>query len=463
VTAAPSVNQEEEDSLTLKMKGTLAAGSLVAALALVAAGCGGDDGGGAAPEALPSSSCTAIEYEGDGDPDYIVASDFPLQGSSRTQTEQIVAAIRLELTNREWKAGDYNIGFQSCDDATAQAGKWDSGKCSANANAYAANDKVIGVIGTFNSGCAGIEIPVLNEAADGGIPMISPANTYPCLTVNLPGGCDTTEPDKYYPAGTRNYARVVPADDYQGAAVAEFALSKGTKKVFVLNDKEAYGLGVATTFRKAAESLGIEIAGFESWDPKAASYEALFKKIQGTGADAVFLGGLIDENGAQVIKDKVAVLGANDGAVKLYMPDGFTTQATIDESGGAAKGSFLSVAGVPIDEFQGPAKEFIDALLAGPLSGKKIDPYAIYGAQAAQVLLDAIAASDGTRTDVIAKMFETEVTDGLLGSFGISDNGDPENAAGAVVGFTIYEATTELANPTVVSPKPETVTAAGAA
>lgn len=447
--------------MTLKRKGALVAGSLVAVFAFVAAGCGGDDGGGSAPEALPSSSCTAIEYEGDGNPDYILASDFPLQGSSRTQTEQIVEAIRLELGNREWKAGDYKIGFQSCDDATAQAGKWDSGKCSSNGNAYAANDKVIGVVGTFNSGCAAIIIPLLNEAPDGGIAMVSPANTYPCLTVNLPGGCDSTEPDKYYPAGTRNYARVVPADDYQGAAVAEFAQSQGSKKVFVLNDKEAYGLGVATTFRKAAESLGIEIAGFEAWDPKAASYEALFKKIQGTGADSVFLGGLIDENGAQVIKDKVAVLGPNDGDVKLYAPDGFTTQATIDESGGAAKGMFMSVAGVPVDEFEGPAKEFIDQLAAGPLSGKPIDPYAIYGAQAVQVLLDAIAASDGSREDVIAKLFETEVTDGLLGTFGINDNGDPENASGAVVGFTVYVASDKLETEAVISPKPETVAAAG--
>ena len=125
------------------------------------------------------------------------------------------------------KAGDYAIGFQACDDATAQAGKWDSGKCSQNANAYAANDKVIGVIGTFNSGCAAIIIPVLNQAPEGGIPMISPANTYPCLTVNLPGGCDATEPDKYYPSGSRNYTRVAPADDYQGAAVAEFMKDAG--------------------------------------------------------------------------------------------------------------------------------------------------------------------------------------------------------------------------------------------
>jgi branched-chain amino acid transport system substrate-binding protein len=446
--------------LTLKKKGVLLAGLLVATFALVAAGCGGDSGGGA-PEALPSSSCTGIEYKGDGDPDYIVASDFPLQGSSRFQTEQIVAAIRYELDQRSWKAGDYNIGFQSCDDATAQAGKWDSGKCSSNANAYAGNDKVIGVIGTFNSGCAAIEIPVLNQAPDGGIAMVSPANTYPCLTVNLPGGCDSTEPDKYYPSGSRNYVRVVAHDAYQGAAVAEFMQAQGIKSVYILNDKEAYGLGVATTTRKASESVGIKVAGFEAWDPKATSYTSQFQKVKSSGADAVFLGGLIDENGAQVIKDKVAVLGPNDGAVKLLAPDGFTQQSTIDESGPASKGMYMSIAGVPIDAFKGAALDFIDGLQKGPLSGAAIDPYAIYGGQAAQVLLDAIAASDGTRSDVITKLFDTNVQNGLLGSFKIDDNGDPEDASGAVVGFTIYVATDQLTTETTVSPKPATVTAAG--
>lgn len=447
--------------MTVKKKGLFLVGLLVAVAAVIVAfrGGSGGGGGGGAPEALPSSSCTAIEYEGDGNPDYIVASDFPLQGSSRTQTVQINDAIRFELKQRGFKAGKYKIGFQACDDATAQAGKWDSGKASQNANAYAANDKVIGVIGTFNSGAAAIEIPVLNQAPNGGIPMISPANTYVCLTQGGPG-CDKTEPDKYYPAGTRNYVRVVANDAYQGAAVAEFAQSKGVKKVYVLNDKEAYGLGVATNFRNAAKSLGIEVVGFEAWDPKASSYEALFKKVQGTGADAVFLGGLIDENGAQVIKDKVAVLGPNDGKVKLFAPDGFTTQQTIDEAGPAAKGMFMSVAGVPIDKFAGPAKDFAQKFEAEYLKGKAIDPYAIYGAQAAQVLFDAIANSDGTRADVIKQMFATQVTDGLLGSFKFNANGDPEGASGAVVGFTIYIATDKLTTESVISPKPEVVTAA---
>ena len=374
----------------------------------------------------------------------------------------MIAAIRQVLKDGDWTAGDYKIGFQSCDDATAQAGKWDSGKCNQNANAYAANDKVIGVIGTFNSGCAAIIIPVLNQAPDGGIAMISPANTYTCLTVNIPGGCDSTEPDKYYPSGSRNYTRVAPSDDYQGAFIAEFAKKQGTTKMYVLNDKEAYGLGVATTTRKALEHVGIEVVGFDAWDPKASSYEALMKKIQGSGADGVFLGGLIDENGAQLIKDKVAVLGPNDGKVKLYAPDGFTTQSTIDESGPASEGMYMSVAGVPIDEFEGDALAFVDSLLAGELAGKEIDPYAIYAGQSAQIMVDAIANSDGTRSSVIEEMFGTEVTDGLLGSFTFNENGDPQDASGAVVGFTMYVATDTLTTEDSFSPDPETVEAAGA-
>ena len=444
----------------------------VAALALAAAGCGGDDdeagGGGTGTEAaggttsgveaLPSSSCTAVEYEGEGEPDVLLASDFPLQGSSRTQTIQIVEAIRLRLEQENFKAGDHNVAYQSCDDSTAQAAKWDSGKCSTNAQAYAGNEDVVGVIGTFNSGCAAIVIPVLNQAPGGGVAMVSPANTYVCLTEGGPG-CDGTEPDKYYPSGTRNYARVVANDAYQGAAVAEFAKAQGVKSMYILNDKEAYGLGVATNLRNAAENVGIKIAGFEAWDPKASSYEALFRKIGGTDADAVFLGGLIDENGAQVIKDKVAVLGPNDGEVKLFAPDGFTTQATIDEAPDAAPGMFMSVAGVPIDEFKGPGAEFAEAIKPR-LGGANVDPYAIYGAQAAEIMLAAIAASDGSRGDIIAKLFDTSVTDGYLGSFDINENGDPSGAEGAVVGFTIYKATDKLETETTISPSEEVVEAA---
>ncbi len=160
-------------------------------------------------------------------------------------------AIQFILKQHGWKAGKYSLAYQSCDDATAQAGKWDSGKVSANANAYAQNSSVIGVIGTFNSGAAEIAVPILNRAPNGPIGMISPANTYVGLTHPGPG-TQAGEPGKYYPTGKRNYARVVAADDYQGAADALLAKSLKVKKVFILNDKEAYGLGVATNFKNAA-------------------------------------------------------------------------------------------------------------------------------------------------------------------------------------------------------------------
>ena len=102
------------------------------------------------------------------------------------------------------------------------------------------------------------------------------------------------------------------------------------------------------------------------------------------------------------------MLGPNDGGVKLLTPDGFATQQTIDDAGSASAGMYMSVAGQPIDKFQGAAREFATNFSQEYLNGKTIDPYAIYGAQAAPVMLDAIGASDGSRSDVIAKMFATD-------------------------------------------------------
>ena len=440
---------------------------VVGVLALTAAGCGGDDDdgdggaadtsasdGGGGVEALPSSMCSDLEYEGEGEPDVIVASDLPLQGSSRTQTIQMTEAIRKVLSDANYKAGDVNVAYQSCDDATAQAAKWDSAKCNQNAQQYASNDKVIAVLGTFNSGCAAIIIPVLNEAPGGGVGMVSPANTYVCLTVSGPG-CEDTEPDKYYPTGQRNYIRMVAHDAYQGAAVATYMQDNGVQSVYILNDKEAYGLGVASNLRNAAESLGLEVAGFEAWDPKASSYEGLMNKIKGTGADAVFLGGLIDENGAQVIKDKVAVLGPNDGDVKLYAPDGFTTQATIDEAGKKnAVGMYASVAGVPPDQLTGAGADFIEGF-ESELGGEPIEAYSAYGAQAMQVILDAISSAGNDRAGVISALFETSVQGGILGDFDITADGDP--TAGPI---TIYVAEETFAPVDVITPDGALVEAA---
>jgi branched-chain amino acid transport system substrate-binding protein len=368
---------------------------------------------GATP--LPASSCSAIQNPSGN---LLIASDLPLQGSGRSQTQQMTRAIAFIFKQHGWKAGKYSIAYQSCDDSTAQAGKWDSGKESANANAYAQDSSVAGVIGTFNSGAAEIAIPILNRAPNGPIAMISPANTYVGLTHPGPGTV-AGEPGKYYPTGKRNYARVVAADDYQGAADALLAQQLGIKKLFVLNDKEAYGLGVATNLKNAAKKLGISVVGFTAFDAKATSYEALAVKIKSSGAQGVFLGGLICENGGKLIKD----IAAGAPGVKIMAPDGFTpVSAVVQQAGSAANNMTVSVAGLPNSALKGAGKKFVVQFTAA--DHKAPDPYAVYAAQAAEAMVASIAQSNGTRSDIAKQMFKINLTNTILGTLHFNANGD---------------------------------------
>ena len=394
---------------------------LVAVLALAAAGCGGDDddggdggGGGGAVEALPSASCGPIR-QGEEEPDALIASDFPLQGANRSLTTEMADAIEYMLEQQDWKAGDTVLGYQSCDDSTAQAGSWDSAKCSSNGRAYANNASVIGVIGTFNSGCAKLVIPIANRES---LAMVSPANTYPGLTEGGPG-TEAGEPDNYYPSGTRNYARVVWNDQFQGAANAQYANELGLKKIFILNDGETYGLGIATLFAEYAEKLGVQILGNQKWDKKASSYESLASRISSSGADAVFLGGIVCNNGGKLIKD----IKAGAPNVQLLGPDGWTPiSATIEGAGAAANNMYITQPGVPVDQLKGAGKEFVEGFTEA--EGKAPNPYTAYAAQAAQVLLAAIEKGGTDRAAVSSALFETDVTDGIIGSFQIDENGD---------------------------------------
>ena len=118
------------------------------------------------------------------------------------------------------------------------------------------------MIGTFNSGAAKISMPKLNDA---GLAMVSPANTAAELT--KPGMGDASEPAIYRPSGKVTYFRVVPADDIQGAAGAQWAKDLGAKRVYVLHDREVYGQGVASVFKASAVKLGLDVVGFEGIYP----------------------------------------------------------------------------------------------------------------------------------------------------------------------------------------------------
>ena len=392
----------------------LAIGVLTVSAAVVAgySGSARSATSGAKISPLPSSSCGPVVYKGSGSPDYIIASDLPLQGAIRHQTVQVSRAEIWALANAGWKAGSVKIGYQSCDDSTAQTGGWDTAKCATNGHLYANNKSVIGVLGTFNSGCAKIIVPILNRA--GPLGMVSPANTNPGLTKKW----DVGEPQKYYPTGQRNYARVVATDDIQGPADALFTQSLGFKKVFVLNDKQTYGFGVASAYKNAARKLGITVVGFQGWDAKASSYEALGNAIKASGAQVVFLGGIVCNNGQKLMQDIKSV----DPKIQLQMPDGFS--GGIASNGAVGNGAYISVAGIPPNKLTGVGADFVKKF--GLQIGRTPNPYAAYGAQAMDVILAAIAKGGGNRAATNKAVFGVHISNGIIGSFSINSSGDTD-------------------------------------
>jgi branched-chain amino acid transport system substrate-binding protein len=252
--------------------------------------------------------------------------------------------------------------------------------------------------------------------------MVSPGNTAICLTESSPE-CTGGTPASLYPK-THNYARVVPSDAYQGAGLATFAHSEGMGRTYILYaGGDPTSLGQAKTFRGAAKQLGIEIAGFTAWNPKAKSYTALMEKVGAAEPDAVLLAGLTEENGARLIKDKVAVLGPNGGKVRLLAPDGFAQQSTIDLAGSASKGMFASVPGLVPSYLKGPGKQLVGELKKQV--GGAIELYAPYAGQAAEVVLGALSTASGSRAAVISGVSHAKVKNGIAGSFKILPSGDP--------------------------------------
>jgi branched-chain amino acid transport system substrate-binding protein len=335
----------------------------------------------------------------------VISTDLPLQGSSFDSNDSTNKAIQLYMDQNKGMAGKYKISLKTYDDATAAKGSWDDAKCAQNAQDHVANKKEVAVMGTYNSGCAKIIVPVLNQDTTGPLTMISNANTNPGLTKTW----DPGEPAKYYPTGVRNYGRVCTTDDVQGAAAAQFAKSIGVKSVYVLNDNQTYGQGVAQAFTTEANKIGIKVlssgAYGEAWDAKQTSYAALFTKIKSLHPDMVYIGGIFDNNGGQLVKDKFKVLGDNT-KVKIMAPDGFTGYPDFVKMP-EADGAYLSFAGLSADLITAasPAAAKFVADYTAKYGKAPVGSYPIYGVAAVQIIMAAIAASDGTRKGVHDAIF----------------------------------------------------------
>ena len=241
--------------------------------------------------------------------------------------------------------------------------------------------------------------------------MISVANTAVGLTHYAPWN-DPGEPGIYYPTGKRNYARVAASDDYQGPAAADLLkkLDDRSKSVYILHDNQTFGKGVANGFRRGPRSSGIKVLGFEPWDAKATSYEAIGQRIKATGAQSVYLGGIVCNNGVKLIKDIRAARRPEAGVRRARRLDAVLRHRW--PPGRPPQGMYVSYAGLPLEQLGREGQGVHRRLRQVPelKKGELPPPYAVYQAQAAQIMLDAIAKSNGTRSSVTTKLFKTQAS-----------------------------------------------------
>jgi branched-chain amino acid transport system substrate-binding protein len=375
------------------------------------AACGDDGGGGGG----------GASTEGGGGGTVNVYSSLPLQGASRPQTTAMVQGIRLALKQAGNKAGNITVKYSSLDDSTAQAGTWTPEATSANARKVAQDKSAGAYIGEFNSGASAISMPILNEA---GVPQISPANTAVGLTTNEPGA-DKGEPDKYYPAGTRHYLRIVPKDTIQGAALATVMKEDGCTNAAMANDKEVYGAGLSRNIENSLKEQGVKLAFNEGIDPKASNFRSLAARAKSANADCFVFSGITANGAVQIYKDFAAALPD----AKLYGPDGVAESGFADPKEGGIPASVarrvkVSVATLNPESYPPEGREFFTQF-EQEYGESNPDPYAIYGYEAMRLVLDAIErAGSANKEDILKALFDTKDRQSVLGTYSIDENGD---------------------------------------
>jgi branched-chain amino acid transport system substrate-binding protein len=382
----------------------------LAGLAAVLVGC--NDSG----KNLPSAEATKIT----------IVSSLPRTGNARQQTDSIVNGIQMALDEVNSRVGDFQIDYRDMDDATASAGEWTQEQETANANDAARDPNVMVFIGPYNSGAAKSSMPILNRA---GLLMISPANTAVGLT--KPNPDNPAEPGVYRPSGKVNYVRVCPTDDLQGPLGADWAKELGAKRIFVLDDNEVYGRGLARLFKDRCDEIGLTIVGQDSIDAKALEFKSLMTTIKSKNPDLVYFGGTTQTKGGQIAKDMVAV-GLQ---AKLMVPDGCMEAAFIDAAGAENLNDrcYLTFGGLPAEAFENAdpgfvakypaAKSFVDSYQKR--FGRLPEAYAIYGYEGGKVALEAIRrAAKKDRAAIVTACLGIKDFHGALGTWSFDENGD---------------------------------------
>lgn len=332
--------------------------------ALVLAGCGShaaqttDAGTGALAGARPIAiaGCEGVYYERPGRPRFLIVSDFPLDSSLRTAMHQMTQAIKLTLKDRDFLAGRYDVGYVVCNDS-GLGGHYDPVRCVANARRIAALAKAVAVIGGVDSACARAQAAMLGAA-------------HVAFVATLATADDLARQPLIRLSASRTSQAL--------AAVLELARS-GAHRVLLLRDGSPAGDAFARPFASLAAERGLEVVG------------------RGR-ADGAYVAGSVLTRVAPLLRRARAAVGQGPVVVPETLGPASLLAAV---AGSAAEGVELAVAGIPVGAAGPPGRAWVgrfeDELHAEP------HPYAAYAAQAATLLLTAIARSDGSRASIDAQ------------------------------------------------------------
>lgn len=341
-----------------------------------------------------------------------IASATPLSGSQAAMGETIKNGIELALSERveEFKALGFDLQFAPQDDQADP-------KVGVSIAQRLIEDKdILAVIGHWNSGVA---IPSSEVYNQGNLAMVSPANTATAVT------------DRGLPVVNRICAR----DDAQGPAGADFLFSLGLTSVYIIQDKTAYGQGVADEFKKRFAAIGGTVLGYEGITAGEADYSALEEMIRASGAQAVYFGGIYPEGGL-IIKQ----LKEKGIEVTFMGPDGMDSAEVVNIAGDAIVGTYYTSTAADIS---GTEKGAAFVASYNARFGRNPDGgYAAYGYDAMNVALDAIkgviTANNGTlptREQVVAAVRATSGYQGLATNVTFNSIGDNTEATVYVLGF----------------------------
>ena len=328
--------------------------------------------------------CEDLYYEHDGSPQRLIVSNLPMEDSAHTAMHQMTQAIKLTLKARDFRAGRFTVGYVACDDS-GPAGFSGRARCVANARAAAKLPQVVALVGTLDSSCARAKLPVLAAAK---LLLLTPLNTADDLT-----------------RGRGAVARLSATDSAQAAAAARFLRNRGARRIAVLSDGTPRGDVYATAFRRAAPVFGLRVVAGK--------------------ADAAYVGGLLAGPTRKTLSTARGLAGG--GPVALSAGYGPVEQLVDTVAPGNAEGAYLFVAGVPDERLGSSGEAFVRHYETS--IGTSPHPYAVYAAQAAELILHATAGSNGSRTAVARDVLRARVRNGLIGSFAFDRHGDIRPAA----------------------------------